>query len=256
MSTQLIVNPTTGEIPPEASLLTIEADPETVLERARRAAVALKEVVSKKAKPVIFKGEQYLEFEDWQTLGRFANASAKVVSVEPVALGAAKGFHAVAVAIDQHGRELTRAEAWCLGDEANWKDRPLFMLASMSQTRACAKALRNVLSWIAVLAGYRATPAEELDASLTKSRQPVERPTPQQRRDDDDKVGSQLISEPQAKRLFAVSRAHGWDRAQVQALLGRCGYTRSSEITKSDYDTIIATLETGPAQHLDDDPGF
>jgi len=32
----------------------------------------------------------------------------------------------------------------------------------MAQTRACAKALRNVLAWVVVLAGYRPTPAEEM----------------------------------------------------------------------------------------------
>ncbi len=40
---------------------------------------------------------------------------------------------------------------------------PTFQLRSMAQTRACAKALRNVLSWVAVLGGYGTTPAEELD---------------------------------------------------------------------------------------------
>lgn len=41
---------------------------------------------------------------------------------------------------------------------------PLFQLASMAQTRACAKAFRNVLSWVVVLAGYKPIPAEELPA--------------------------------------------------------------------------------------------
>lgn len=40
---------------------------------------------------------------------------------------------------------------------------PLFQLKSMAQTRACSKVLRNVLAWVVVLAGYRPTPAEELD---------------------------------------------------------------------------------------------
>lgn len=39
---------------------------------------------------------------------------------------------------------------------------PLFQLASMAQTRANAKCLRNCTSWIAVLGGYRPTPAEEV----------------------------------------------------------------------------------------------
>ncbi len=46
---------------------------------------------------------------------------------------------------------------------------PTFQLRSMAQTRACAKALRNVLGWVAVMAGYSATPAEELSASQRES---------------------------------------------------------------------------------------
>lgn len=38
----------------------------------------------------------------------------------------------------------------------------MFQLRSMAQTRACAKALRNVLAWVVMLAGYKTTPAEEM----------------------------------------------------------------------------------------------
>jgi hypothetical protein len=40
--------------------------------------------------------------------------------------------------------------------------KPLFQLRSMAQTRAEAKALKQVFSWVVVLAGYKATPAEEM----------------------------------------------------------------------------------------------
>ena len=39
---------------------------------------------------------------------------------------------------------------------------PMFQLASMAQTRASAKVLRNILAWVVVLAGYQPTPAEEM----------------------------------------------------------------------------------------------
>lgn len=45
-----------------------------------------------------------------------------------------------------------------IGEEAV----PNFQLRSMAQTRAGAKAMRNALSWVVVLAGYRPTPAEEM----------------------------------------------------------------------------------------------
>ena len=100
------------------------------------------------------------------------------------------------------GQIVSSADAMCLNDEENWGARskyewkevlddngrkvydkslwggkggyvkekvlvgetpvPLFQLRSMAQTRACAKAFRNVLAWVVVLAGYRPTPAEEM----------------------------------------------------------------------------------------------
>ena len=47
--------------------LTLSRKPKEVLEEARTAAVALTEVISAKLRPEIMNGEQYLEFEDWQT---------------------------------------------------------------------------------------------------------------------------------------------------------------------------------------------
>src|SRR3970282_2927444 len=52
-------------------LVTIESAPEVVLVEAQRAAEALRDVITRKPHKVIMNGEQYLEFEDWQTVGRF-----------------------------------------------------------------------------------------------------------------------------------------------------------------------------------------
>jgi hypothetical protein len=160
--------------------------PEVVLAEAHKAAVALQDVISKKQDPVMMNGQQYLEYEDWQTVGRFYGITAKVETVEYVSYGSVRGFSASAVALRADGFELSRATGDCLSDEPKWatkpkyewrdkegggrervqigeEDVPLFQLKSMAQTRACAKVLRNVLAWVVVLAGYRPTPAEELE---------------------------------------------------------------------------------------------
>ena len=140
------------------------AQPTAVIQAAQRAAESLKGVIARKPKPVIINGEQYLEFEDWQTVGRFYGYTAGL-EVEPefVDMGGVKGFKATAVALDAQGVIRSRATAYCMADEDRWQKAPIYQLASMAQTRANAKALRNVLSWIAVLAGYKPTPAEEMD---------------------------------------------------------------------------------------------
>jgi hypothetical protein len=197
----------------ESLAVYMEAPPQRVLEEARTAAKALQEVLQGKAKKVMMNGEQYLEFEDWQTLGRFYGITAKCDDPEFVELGGVTGFKASAEAL-YRGEVISRATAYCLSDEEKWGTRPkyewqyvckdgtrqtedpgfeqivwepnpakpgknkpkkervlageekvpLFQLASMAQTRAAAKVHRQVLAWVVVLAGYKPTPAEELDS--------------------------------------------------------------------------------------------
>ena len=168
-------------VPKVEVALSIAREPAIVLAEAQRAAKALAEVIESKPDKVQFNKKTYLTFEDWQTVGRFYGVSAKVVSTTYVEYGTVKGFEARAVAVlSQNGVEVSAAEAMCLNDEDKWSTRakyewinnkrvkvgdlpvPMFQLRSMAQTRACAKALRNVLAFVPVLAGYSPTPAEEM----------------------------------------------------------------------------------------------
>jgi hypothetical protein len=182
--------------------LTQWREPEEVLAEATKAAIALKKVVSMKKSPVMFGGEQYLEREDWGTVAKFYGCTAKTIETRYVEFGGARGWEAVAVVIDRNMSEVGRAESMCLSDEEQWgevakyewKDvlddngkkiwdanlrngkggyksqkvkvgttpKPLFQLRSMAATRAEAKALKGVFSWVVVLAGYQPTPAEEM----------------------------------------------------------------------------------------------
>jgi len=159
--------------------------PDIVLENARTAAKALTSVIGQKKKPVIIGGEQYLEFDDWQLCGQFYGYTVRTGEAVMVEIDGVKGAKAHADLIDiKTGMYLGGAEAYCMRDEEKWGTRPKyewqgegdkrkrikigdevvpwFQLASMAQTRAGAKALRNRLAWVAVLAGYRPTPAEEM----------------------------------------------------------------------------------------------
>ena len=187
-------------------------DPERVLIEAKKAAEALIKVVSGKPKKVVINGEQYLEFEDWQTLGRFYGLTVKVDHTGPVVIEGARGWESHASVLNREGEVISGADSMCLNDEEKWSSKPKyeyqyilkdgtktsqdpppnmiswipnpnkpgksmpkkervklgdepvpsFQLRSMAQTRACAKAFRNVLAWVVVLAGYRPTPAEEM----------------------------------------------------------------------------------------------
>lgn len=156
--------------PPEA--LGVFREPDIVLEEARKAAIALMNVVQSKKRGVRINGETYLEYEDWQTLGRFYSMTPVVKATREVTYGEARGWEATAeVLLVPTNQVISSAEAMCLDDEARWSNKPSFQLRSMAQTRACAKALRNVLAWVVVLAGYRPTPAEEV-GSAEKAEKP------------------------------------------------------------------------------------
>jgi hypothetical protein len=146
--------------------LAVNRPPDMVLKEAQKAAKALAKVIEAKPKKVVFNGKTYLQFEDWQTLGRFYGVTAVSLSTKYVEYGEGDfkviGFEARADALLVSSNQvISSAEAMCLNDEPNWSRKPLFQLKSMAQTRACAKALRNVLAWVVVLAGYAATPAED-----------------------------------------------------------------------------------------------
>lgn len=152
------------------ALQTLENAPAVVLAEAQKAAAALKDVIANKPHPVIINGEQYLEAEDWATVARFYGITAGIEhEPEFIELGGVSGFKATAVAL-RNGQIISRATSFCMKDEERWSAAPTYQVASMAQTRACAKVLRNCLSWVVVLAGYKATPAEEMDGVKTKPR--------------------------------------------------------------------------------------
>jgi len=162
---------------PSQTDLVIHRPPAKVLQEAKEAADALIDVVKNKKRPVVFNGEQYLEFEDLQTLARFYDITAKVRHTSFVQYDKVSGFEASAEAIlVATGQVISSADAMCLNDEPNWSKKPMFQLRSMAQTRACAKSLRNVLAWVVVLAGYRPTPAEEMDSLIHDKRKPKPQP--------------------------------------------------------------------------------
>ncbi len=159
-------------------------DPELVLNEAQKASQSLDRILKSKPKKVLINNEQYLEFEDWQTLGEFYGRFVKTDEIELVTINGTLGFKAKAHLFNRQGIEIGGAEAYCMKDEKNWQNKPLFQLASMAQTRAGAKALRNNLAWVAVLAGYRPTPAEEIvditpeNVEATSKEIPQSKPAP------------------------------------------------------------------------------
>jgi hypothetical protein len=109
---------------PVSDALVLQREPALVLAEARKAAQALMAVMAQKPKKVMMNGEQYIENEDWLTIGHFYGVTAKIESDKFVEFGDVKGWEATAVLVARDGRELGRATAMCLNDEEKWSNRP------------------------------------------------------------------------------------------------------------------------------------
>jgi hypothetical protein len=244
-------------IPAAIDALALQRQPDTVIEEATRAAKAIAAIIQSREKPLVINGKTYLQFEDWQTLGRFYGVTAKATSAKYVEFGqdyeAVRGFEATADALlisASEVRVISSAEAMCLDDENKWTDKPLFQLKSMAQTRACAKAMRNVLAWIVVLAGYSGTPAEEMD-DIDHAQRP--------RRKSEIASGSRKkpaatapaadhsISFIQQKELFDLGHQVGLTPQEVMKVIAKCGYNQPGDISPATFQKVCAEIKKAAA---------
>lgn len=145
-------------------------DPVEVIERAGRAADALKSVLVRQGLTQNIQGKDYVRVEGWTTLG-------SMLGVVPVCTWTKEipnGWEARVEARTLDGRVIGAAEAQCSRDEKMWAKRDAYALRSMAQTRATSKALRAPLGFIVTLAGYEATPSEEMPREAAPPAAPAE----------------------------------------------------------------------------------
>lgn len=134
------------------------SDSAVILAKATATANSLKDVVRSRGLISNIKGKEYPRCEAWTLLGTLLGVFPVLCWTRQVD----KGWEARVEAKTLSGAVVGAAEAQCLYTERNWSDRDDFALRSMAQTRATAKALRMPLGFVMTLAGYEATPAEEM----------------------------------------------------------------------------------------------
>lgn len=152
--------------------LTIQEQPAEMVTQGKNNAKLLMDIVSQKNWAVNIGGKKYLQFEAWQTLAKFYGLTVRTVETKYVEYGNIKGFEARSEVVNKDGNVIGAGEGACLTDEKTWNGRPLFSLKAMAQTRASGRALRQMLSWIAVLGGYAPTAAEEMPREVEVVREP------------------------------------------------------------------------------------
>lgn len=145
------------------------SDPVEIVEKATRVADVLSDVLrKKKLVKKIGKGEHVL-VEGWTLLGSMLGVFPVCVWTKPVGT---RGWEARVEARTRDGSIVGAAEAECLRDERRWKTADDFAVRSMAQTRATSKALRQPLGFVVSLAGFSATPAEEMQRDLDEAANP------------------------------------------------------------------------------------
>jgi hypothetical protein len=122
-------------------------------------ATVVKDVIEKQGWFKQIGPKKHIRIEGWTFIAGLGGCSAKTISTEKVD-GGFKA-HAVVVRVDS-GVEVGSAEQVCMSSEYNWKGKDDYALIGMASTRACSRALSTVFRHVVELAGYSATPAEEM----------------------------------------------------------------------------------------------
>lgn len=130
------------------------------IENARTKASILAEIVEEQGLFTVIQGKKHLHVEAWKTIGKGYGLSPQIEWTRPIESG---GWEARCIFTDLAGEQVGSGEAECgtYGD-GPWVDRASYAQRSMAQTRAISRAGRNCLDWVVVLAGYSATPFEEM----------------------------------------------------------------------------------------------
>ena len=216
-------------------------DPLEIVAKATSVADALKDVIDKKHLSVSIQGKEHVTVDGWQLLGSMLGVTAVCVSTERVE----NGFKATVEARTADGRVVGRADALCTKDEKRgpWKSADDYARLSMAQTRATSKALKGPLGFVVSLAGYAATPAEEMTFAEpdAQSDVPTAKPDP-----------GPPATEQQIDTIHEEAQAHDLDPIQsLNAIREGLGLEPKTEITEqAAAEAVPRILSKLPMAHV------
>ena len=177
MTLQKIVEPVTEAV---------GLSPREVADGAAEQAKTLMDIVDQQNLFVVVQGKKYLMVEAWETIGAFNNVGSDTEWLREFRIGdELVGWQAKVNLVDSRtGIQVGSGISVCGLDEFVAKGKHGVAqhnaVMSMAQTRATSKAYRAKYSWVAVLAGYQPTPAEEMPRDEpqrhTQARKPAAAP--------------------------------------------------------------------------------
>lgn len=219
-------------------------DPDEMLVEMTRRADMLAKLVKAKNLSVAIQGRHYVRVEGWTCLGSLCGVFPSVPAGGLQQLE--NGWRARVEARTLTGALVGAAEAICLRSERSWANRDDYALCSMAQTRATSKALRQPLGFIMALAGYEATPAEEMpppEATVVEAA-----PSAPPHGAAPSSADEPLASEAQAKNVYRltnkIDKAGTVSKDALFEAIGReYGTENPRELTKVQASDLITRLK-------------
>jgi hypothetical protein len=212
---------------------TMAISPRKFIEEATEKAAVLAEIIEKQKVYINIRNRKYVRCEGWTTLARMMGYIPTIKKVEVVydKDGNIEKAIATAALVDiRTGIEFTTAESMCSVKEKNWTDRDEYAIRSMAQTRAVSKVCRLALSWVMVLAGFEATPAEEMleenetnsiTIDTSKPQQPIQTQQSIQTYETNPSQHPKYLSEAQVKYIQDFAKRKGVEMVAIETHIGK-----------------------------------
>lgn len=126
-------------------------------------AIALKRYIIAENLYTNIVGKNYVHVEGWQYAGGLLGTYPRVVAIENLSTVQEMKWKAEVEIVNIKTKEIVgRGFAICSNKESKKRSFDEYAILSMAQTRAIGKAYRNMIGWVMKLAGYEATPKEEM----------------------------------------------------------------------------------------------
>ena len=201
-------------------------DPEQAFIEAQRIVSVVAKRCTGPGYLVNIKGKQYPKIEWWTTVSASLGLFPQVVFAQRLDRDDEIAYEAK-VAVYRHNQIVASGEAMCSNREERWSHADEYAIKSMAITRASGKAYRIPLSFLAVMAGLEATPAEEI-------------PVVGHSRQNTNGVGATEKQLASLKNLLKDQRITEDERLRIQnLLLDGVGKERASTIMEYFYGKSI-----------------
>lgn len=106
-------------------------------------------------------GKKYVKVEVWQYLAQQHGLIPTYLS-EEVNYGEVYGVKTTCLLRNSQGQEISRSTMIACRDEDWLKEKDRFAVMGLSETRAFARAVKNIYGYLLVALGFNATPWEEI----------------------------------------------------------------------------------------------